>query len=101
MQEAGVARVEVSSSGDERVCAGCRTVNGKRFTVVDALSLMPLPGDGCDMCRCVYTAVFSSSRPPRGSVGMKQTESSTGVGCASMIALTLIVVALAVLAVVT
>ncbi len=32
---------------------------------------------------------------------MKQTESSTGVGCASMIALTLIVVALAVLAVVT
>lgn len=99
MQEVGIEHVRVSTSLDERVCASCRTFEGKRFAVADATKSMPLPGDQCEMCRCVYIAVFDSSSPHERSGSTMQAESKAGVGCASMIALGLIVVALVVLTV--
>ena len=55
-QQTGVPKVSVMTSQDERVCEYCRSLEGKVFTVAEALRTMPLPGPGCDdgMCRCVY-----------------------------------------------
>jgi hypothetical protein len=97
MQKLDIDQVEVLTCGDERVCVGCRALEGRRFSVADALESMPLPDDQCEMCRCVYIAVFDSSGPQKRSQDTMQTESSAGVGCASMISLGLIVVALVVL----
>ena len=99
-QKVGVAQVEVLSSGDERVCDGCRAVDGKKFALSDAFDSMPLPGDGCEMCRCVYISVFGGGGPRSSSVSTKQPPTSARVGCASMIFKGLVVAALVVLAVV-
>ena len=56
-QQIGVPRVSVMTCKDERVCEYCRSLEGKVFTVAEALRTMPLPGPGCDdgMCRCSYS----------------------------------------------
>ena len=94
MQKLDIKQVEVLTSGDERVCAGCRALEGKKFAVAEALESMPLPGDQCEMCRCVYLAVIDSSRPSKSGGSRKQAKPSTSVGCASMILIALIVVGL-------
>ncbi|MYC38259.1 MAG: hypothetical protein F4X66_15300 [Chloroflexi bacterium] len=66
--EIGVAEVKVGTSDDERVCAHCRSLDGKVFAIQEALEAMPIPGPGCTdgseqnphggRCRCGYSAVF-------------------------------------------
>ena len=66
--ELGVAGVEVRTCDDERVCAYCLSLDGRVFTIPEALEAMPLPGPSCTdgneqnphggYCRCVYSAVI-------------------------------------------
>ena len=70
--EIGIAGVEVRTSDDERVCAHCQSLNGKVFTIQEALEAMPIPGLNCSdgggqnphggRCRCVYIAVIPGLR---------------------------------------
>ena len=63
-----VAGVEVMTSEDERVCAHCQLLNGRVFTIEEALKAMPIPGPNCTdgneqnphggRCRCVFVAVI-------------------------------------------
>lgn len=52
-----VKRVKVLSSRDNRTCQECASLDGKVFTIDEALEKMPLP-DWCNSaegrCRCVY-----------------------------------------------
>ena len=93
MQEAGVTHAEVSTSGDERVCDTCSALERKKFAIADALEPMPLPG--CDMCRCVYIAVFEGIEAHASSG--RPTAQNTGSGCAAMIVLWLLAAALGLL----
>ena len=66
--EIGVADVEVMTADDERVCAHCQLLDGKVFTIQEALEEMPIPGPSCTdgneqnshggRCRCVFVAVI-------------------------------------------
>ena len=66
--EIGVAEVEIGTCDDERVCAHCRSLDGKVFAIQEALEAMPIPGPSCTdgnkqsphggRCRCVYSAIF-------------------------------------------
>lgn len=53
-----VKRVKVCSSRDDRTCEKCKSLDGKVFTIDEALEKMPLP-DWCNSeegwCRCAYT----------------------------------------------
>ena len=70
--ELGVASVEVMTSDDERVCAHCQSLDGKVFTIQEALEVMPIPGPNCTdgndqnshggRCRCGYIAVVPGLR---------------------------------------
>ena len=70
--ELGVAGVEVMTADDERVCAHCQSLDGKVFTIQEALEAMPIPGlicsDGGEQnphggrCRCGYIAVITGLR---------------------------------------
>ena len=67
-QQLGISQVKVSTSQDERVCAHCQSLEGKVFSVDEALASMPLPGPSCTdgsdrnghggRCRCIYVAVI-------------------------------------------
>ena len=54
----GFVGVKVATVQDERVCPDCSAVEGKVFSVKDALKQNPIPGRRCgpDGCRCVYMA---------------------------------------------
>lgn len=56
-----VKRVEISTANDERTCLECSELNGKIFTIKEALDQMPIP-DKCsnseDGCRCTYLPVI-------------------------------------------
>ena len=59
IRSANINRVEVMTAADERVCAGCQSLDGKTFTVALALERGLLPGCAqghSEPCRCVYTA---------------------------------------------
>ena len=66
--EIGVGEVEVRTCDDERVCAHCRSLDGKVFAIQEALEEMPIPGPSCTdgseqnphggRCRCVFGAIF-------------------------------------------
>ena len=68
MREAGIKKVKISTAQDERVCPGCRALEGKVFTVNAAMKNRYLPGQQCDdgnsinphggRCRCIYMAVL-------------------------------------------
>lgn len=67
-----VAAVAILTSGDERVCAGCRQHEGKRFTIDEALAQVPIPthcttskdsGEPFLRCRCSYAAVELAGIP--------------------------------------
>ena len=61
LSAAGIKKVEVSTSADERVCAGCAALDGKTFTVALALERALLPAcrdDHDEPCRCVYQVVI-------------------------------------------
>ena len=70
--ELGIVGVIVRTCDDERVCAHCRSVDGKVFTIQEALEGMPIPGPNCSdgedqnphsgRCRCVYESVFPGSK---------------------------------------
>ena len=72
--EIDIPSVKVLTSGDERVCEYCARLDGKVFSIEDALEQIPIPGptciDGSDKnphggrCRCTYIAVI-----PRRSRG--------------------------------
>ena len=70
--ELGVAAVKIRTADDERVCAYCQSLDGKVFTIQEALEVMPIPGPNCTdgneqnphggRCRCVYVAVIPGLR---------------------------------------
>ena len=70
--ELDVAGVKVMTSDDERVCAHCQSLDGKVFTIQEALEAMPIPGPNCTdgseqnphggRCRCGYVAVILGIR---------------------------------------
>jgi DNA-directed RNA polymerase subunit RPC12/RpoP len=70
-KQEGIKSVEVSACiGDS--CPSCRELNGKRFTVEEALSTMPIPCRACSFelydehhgfCRCCYDVVLEEEPP--------------------------------------
>jgi hypothetical protein len=60
-QSFGVKKVQILSSGSS--CDKCKTLNGKIFTIKEALETMPIPIDNCDnlyrYCRCVYLPIVN------------------------------------------
>ena len=60
MQASGIAQVQVLTAQDERVCAHCRALEGKTFSIKEAQTLNLLSGAHCDegYCRCVYLAII-------------------------------------------
>ena len=66
--ESGVHSAKVQSAQDERVCDYCASLDGKFYSVEDALEQMPIPGPHCTdggdenphggRCRCVYIPVI-------------------------------------------
>jgi predicted RNA-binding Zn-ribbon protein involved in translation (DUF1610 family) len=55
-----IKKVEILSAGEDS-CEICNKLNGKRFTIDDALEKMPIPTPDCTneigYCRCLYVAV--------------------------------------------
>ena len=60
MQTSGITQVHVLTAQDERVCAHCRALEGKTFSIKEAQTRNLLSGAHCDegYCRCVYLAVI-------------------------------------------
>jgi hypothetical protein len=57
-QQQGIKRVGILSSGDDRICDGCRAHNGRRMSITQALEALPIPNDCCSeehWCRCSWT----------------------------------------------
>ena len=57
-QLAGLKKVEVLTAG-EQSCDKCSALNGKVFTIEQALEVMPIPVGDCGKgwCRCLYAPV--------------------------------------------
>ena len=51
-----VDRVEIIATADS--CSACKALDGKTFTVKQALKQMPIPVAGCSWCKCCYAANF-------------------------------------------
>ena len=60
MRASGITQVQVLTAQDERVCAHCRALEGKTFSIKEAQTRNLLSGAHCDegYCRCVYLAVI-------------------------------------------
>ena len=60
MRTSGITQVQVLTAQDERVCAHCRGLEGKTFSIKEAQTRNLLSGAHCDegYCRCVYIAVI-------------------------------------------
>ena len=66
--ELGIPSAKVLSAQDGRTCEYCASLDGKVYSVEDALEQMPIPGPHCTdggdenphggRCRCVYIAVI-------------------------------------------
>ncbi|MET0039415.1 hypothetical protein [Dehalococcoides mccartyi] len=52
------SKVEILAAQNEQTCDKCRALNGKKFTIQDALDKMPIPVQGCEWCCCTYIAVI-------------------------------------------
>ena len=59
IMESGLEKVQINNCNDKNVCAACRGVDGKTFTISEALSDMPIP-NLCQHaeCRCWYIATL-------------------------------------------
>jgi hypothetical protein len=62
-----VTQVEIITFG-ERSCESCRKLQGKRYTINDALKTMPIPNKECNiilydgkpgLCRCMYVPIVN------------------------------------------
>jgi len=60
-------KVEISTAGEGNSCSHCQKLNGKVFTIEEALRDMPIPVkecmtevfvDGKGFCRCIYSPVI-------------------------------------------
>ena len=60
MRASGITQVQVLTAQDERVCAHCRALEGKMFSIEEAQTRNLLSGAHCDegYCRCVYLSVI-------------------------------------------
>ncbi len=60
MRVSGITHVQVLTAQDERVCAHCRGLEGRTFSIKEAQTRNLLSGAHCDegYCRCVYLAVI-------------------------------------------
>ena len=68
LHDLGIPAVRVMTSRDGRVCDYCAPLDGKVFSVEEALEQMPLPSSSCvdgshenahgGRCRCVYRAMI-------------------------------------------
>ena len=66
MRAIGITQVQVLTAQDERVCAHCRALEGKTFSIKEAQMRDLLSGNHCDegYCRCVYRAVIPEASVP-------------------------------------
>ncbi len=59
-QLSGIDRVKILTCGSDS-CPECQTLEGKMFTVAEAMKIMPIPVKSCinkyGHCRCLYTPV--------------------------------------------
>lgn len=72
MRSARISQVRIATARDERVCDYCAALEGKMFSIRQALRNPPIPGpsctDGSDQnphggrCRCIYMAVIPGIR---------------------------------------
>lgn len=57
MKRSEIPGVSILTQRDADVCHSCRPLDGKEYTIEEALEKEPLPHDECenDRCRCTYT----------------------------------------------
>lgn len=61
MKAMGIKKVEIMSIGG---CLSCKELNGKKFTIKEALDTMPIPNKNClnekfnNFCRCIYQPII-------------------------------------------
>ncbi len=59
IMESGLEKVQINNVNDDHVCEACRAVEGKTFTISEALSDMPIPNLCQNQeCRCGYVSIF-------------------------------------------
>ncbi len=67
LQLSVVRRVSVLTCGPDDACAACLELEGKEFSIEEALRLMPIPcpacttdvvGTGIGFCRCLYSPII-------------------------------------------
>ena len=66
LRRSGVGMVDTSDCNDPFVCSACKALRGKRWTIEEALSKMPIP-DSCTEpsgCRCGYCPLPDPIEPP-------------------------------------
>jgi len=65
----GIKKVKIITSGKDNACESCLKLEGKTFTINEALKKMPIPNKDCThilydenrgFCRCVYIAEVES-----------------------------------------
>ena len=105
MQSIGIERVSVNTVSDERVCAHCRSLDGKVIGIEDALVQMPIPGPSCDdnrygnphggWCRCIISSDIGFSVERRSAAGLSDpgtlspSQPDAAQALAALIALTI------------
>ena len=70
-QQQGIKKVRISTTGD-RACENCKLLEGKVFSIEEALEKMPLPVKNClhklnpdapaGWCRCLYEPVLEDRK---------------------------------------
>lgn len=62
-RENGYEQVQINNCNDDLVCKSCRSLEGKTFTIEEAMSEMPIPNlcQSDDGCRCWYAPVIDMS----------------------------------------
>ncbi|WP_041331004.1 hypothetical protein [Dehalococcoides mccartyi] len=52
------SKVQILSASNDTTCAKCKALNGKTYTIKEAIEKMPLPVEGCEWCRCTYMPIL-------------------------------------------
>lgn len=80
-----VEGVRIVSARDEETCPACEAMDGRTFTVGEALLVEPLPVDTCThraresgtrrgWCRCVYRPLFDDEPSPTAAYDQRLSE---------------------------
>ncbi|MGO8763257.1 MAG: hypothetical protein ACLQUS_14830 [Desulfobaccales bacterium] len=74
-QEDFITEVEIVTFG-ERSCESCRRLQGRKYTINDALKTMPIPNKECSTtlynekpgwCNCIYVPIIAPQKPLKTS----------------------------------